>query len=329
MNKKILKGLLVVLLVVFTALFPLFDKNTYHQLILGEVLVNIIVVLGLNFITGLTGQMNLGTAGIMALGAYTAVLLRVKCGMPALLTFPIAIAMGFVIGLALGYPSLRLKGVYLSLTTIGFSEIARLVIANWVDLTSGTNGIKDIPKISLFGLTLSTTRDLVWLYLAIVVLLVITAWRIVNSRWGRVFKAIRDNVEAVEASGVNIADLKIKAFMLATTFGCLGGCMYAYLVGYINPSQFTQDLSANYLLMMMFGGIGSVPGNIIGAATITILPESLRFLQNYYWLIFGIITLLFAIFLPYGFVSLFAKKGPIHSLVKRLTRERGGVNNGE
>ena len=201
----------------------------------------------------------------------------------------------------------------------------RLVISNWVDLTNGTNGIKDIPYINLFGLYLSSTKRIIWFYLIVVVILVLTASRIVNSKWGRVFKAIRDNVEAVEASGVDIADLKIKAFTLATTFGSLGGCMYAYLISYVNPTQFTQDVSANYLMMMMFGGIGNVAGCIIGATSITVLPELLRFLKSYYWLVFGIITLLFAIFLPYGFISLFAKNGPIMNFIRKHRKEKGVV----
>lgn len=327
-RKTIVISALLILLVAAIAAFPLLDGNTYHQLILGETLVNVIIVLGLNFITGLTGQMNLGTAGIMAMGAYTSVLLRMKLGVPSLVTLLAAIACGLIIGLALGYPSLRLKGVYLSLTTIGFSEVIRLLIANLVDLTNGTNGIKDIPALNLFGLKLTSTKMVIWFYLIAVILLTFTAWRIVHSRWGRVFKAVRDNVEAVEASGVNIASVKIQAFTMAAVYGCIGGFLYAFLVGYINPSQFTQDLSANYLLMMMFGGIGSVPGCIIGATAITVLPEALRFLKEYYWLVFGIITLLFAIFLPHGFVSLFQRDGVIARTFRKLSR-KGGTHDGK
>ena len=151
-------------------------------------------------------------------------------------------------------------------------------------------GVQGIPHISLFGYALDTSRKVYYLYLAAVVLLAFTAWRIVHSKWGRVFKAIRDNVEAVEACGIDIAKIKIQAFTLAAVFGCLGGAMYAYLMGYLNPTTFTTDLSANYLIMMMIGGIGSVPGNILGTN---------------YWLYFSIIALLFAIFLPNGLVSLF------------------------
>lgn len=312
MNKtKRLKRIGVILFAVIVFLIPIVDGNTYHHLILCQTLVNLVIVLGLNFITGLTGQMNLGTAGIMALGAYTAALGSTKFGIPVWGGFVLTIIVGLIIGKALGYPSLRLKGVYLSLTTIGFSEVVRLILTNAADFTGGTMGVRDIPWISIFGIELNTPFRAFFLYYAIAAVLTFTAYRVVKSKWGRVFKAIRDNIEAVEASGIDVAKMKILAFTLATVLGCLGGTMYAHLMGYINPTTFTQDLSVNYLAMMMLGGIGSVAGNIIGSVIVTIVPEVLRFMENYYWLTFSAIALLFAIFLPNGIVSLFSKDKPL------------------
>lgn len=297
------------ILIIAAVIIPIVDTNTYHHIVLCQTLVNIVVVTGLNFITGLTGQMNMGTAGIMALGAYSAALCSTKLNLPIIIGFILAILVGLLIGKGLGYPSLRLKGVYLSLTTIGFSEIARLVLTNWVELTGGTMGVQNIPWIRLFGLELNTSFKIYYLYLAIVILITISAYRVIHSKWGRVFKAIRDNVEAVESCGIDIAKIKILAFTIATVLGCFGGAMYAHMMGYINPTTFTQDLSANYLAMMMIGGIGTVGGNILGAAAVTIVPELLRFMENYYWLVFSSIALIFAIFLPNGIVSLFTKQG--------------------
>lgn len=310
MNKSVkITGLIA--LIVALSIIPVVDKNTYHHIVMCQTLVNIVVVSGLNFITGLTGQMNMGTAGIMALGAYSAALCSTKFNLPIFVGFLVSIIMGLVIGKGLGYPSLRLKGVYLSLTTIGFSEITRLILTNWVDLTGGTMGVQNIPWINFFGFKLDSSFKIYYLYLIIAVLVTVAAYRIIHSKWGRVFKAIRDNVEAVEASGVDIAKMKILAFTLATVLGCFGGAMYSHMMGYINPTTFTQDLSANYLAMMMIGGIGTVGGNVLGAAAITILPEVLRFMENYYWLVFSTIALLFAIFLPNGIVSLFSKDKPL------------------
>ena len=314
--RKSLKGAGIRLLLVILVVVPIVDKNTYHHIVLCQTLVNIVVVTGLNFITGLTGQMNMGTAGIMAMGAYSAALCSTKFNFPIIVGFIVAILMGLIVGKGLGYPSLRLKGVYLSLTTIGFSEITRLVLTNWVDLTGGTMGVQNIPWINLFGNKLDTSFKIYYFYLVIAILVTIASYRIIHSKWGRVFKAIKDNVEAVDASGVDIAKMKILAFTLATVLGCFGGAMYAHMMGYINPTTFTQDLSANYLAMMMIGGIGTVGGSVLGAIVITILPEVLRFMENYYWLVFSTIALLFAIFLPNGIVSLFTG----NKLLKRFGR---------
>ena len=289
---KIVKRVLLAVLLAVLIVFPMSYDNAYVHILLSQTLVNIVIVMGLNFITGLTGQMNLGTAGIMALGAYIAALTSTRLGTSPWIGFLLAIVMGVAI--------------------------------NWVELTGGTMGVQGVPHINLFGYVLDTSRKVYYLYLVVVILLAFTAWRIVHSKWGRVFKAIRDNVEAVEACGIDIAKLKIQAFTLATVFGCLGGAMYAYLMGYINPTTFTTDLSANYLIMMMLGGIGSVVGNILGATMITLLPEMLRFLGTNYWLYFSIIALLFAIFLPNGLVSLFTKENRLGMFWMAKKEKTGG-----
>ena len=155
---KLIKRAALCLLLIFLVAFPLSYDNAYVHILLSQTLVNIVIVMGLNFITGLTGQMNLGTAGIMGLGAYTAALFSTRLGVSPWIGFLLAIVMGLAIGWMLGYPSLRLKGVYLSLTTIGFSEIVRLILTNWVELTGGTMGVQGIPHISLFGYALDNSR---------------------------------------------------------------------------------------------------------------------------------------------------------------------------
>lgn len=306
MKKGISWGGIAIVITILLAL-PWIITNTYYQTLFNQTLINLIVVMGLNFITGLTGQMNLGTGGIFALGAYSLALLTTKTGCSAWMGLALAVLVGFLIGRGLGYPSLRVSGVYLSLTTIGFGEIVRLLLTNMTEVTGGALGVQSIPRFSILGFALNTQRRYYYMLLLIAVLLWVTAKRIVSSKWGRAFKSIKDSPDAAEACGINIAQIKILAFTLATVFGCIGGALYASLMGYISPNTFTQDLSINYLVMMMIGGIGSVGGNIIGAIVVTILPEMLRFLKEYYWLIFSVITLLFAIFLPHGLASLYTK----------------------
>ncbi|RKL62641.1 branched-chain amino acid ABC transporter permease [Thermoanaerobacteraceae bacterium SP2] len=289
-------------------------------MLFDQTFINIITLLGLNFITGLTGQMNLGTAGIFAIGAYTSSLLCVKLGISPWLGLIAAIVMGYLIGIGLGWPSLRIKGIYLALTTLGFGEIIRLLIANMSKFTGGTQGVKGIPFYNLFGLTIGNEREFYYFLLIVTIIMVYFSSRIVNSKWGRAFKAIRDNELAVETCGINISDIKIKAFTLASIYGCIGGALFAHLMGYINPVDFNIDLSVKYLMMLMVGGIGSVPGSIIGAIVVTLLPEYLRFLQNYYWLTFSVILLIFSVLLPNGLISLF-------DVVVKSVKMKGGGNN--
>lgn len=307
MSEKNKKLLLTAISIIIAIAAPLILSDNYNRGILIMVLINIIVVLGLNFITGLTGQMNLGTAGIFAVGAYTTGLMTTKLGVSPWLTIAASVVAGLIIGIGLGYPSLRVQGVYLALTTIGFGEIVRILISNF-KFTNGIMGIRDIPAFSIAGFSFSDKLTRYYLYLVIVIILAIIAYRIVNSKWGRMFKAIRDNYEAVQACGVNIANPKILAFTLAAIYGCVAGSLYAVHMEFISPSVFTFDLSTTFIVMMMLGGIGSVPGCILGAVVCTILPEKLRFIGNWYWIVFSIIILLIILFRPNGVISFFNQR---------------------
>ena len=300
---------IIFLLILFAlaAAAPLIVTDSYNRGVFTIILINSITVLGLNFITGLTGQMNLGTAGIMAIGAYTSALLSVKAGVSPWLTLIVSMVMGLVIGLGLGYPSLRVQGVYLALTTIGFSEVVRMLLSNF-QWTNGIRGVNGIPNLNLPGLDGGDPLIRYYIYLALVVIAVTIAFRITNSKYGRLFKAIRDNYEAVQACGVNIATPKIMAFTLAAVYGCIAGSLYALHMGFISPSVYTFDYSTTFVVMMILGGIGSVPGCVLGAIICTILPEKLRFLGNWYWIVFSIIILLMILFRPYGLISLLGGK---------------------
>ncbi len=294
--------------IALAAILPMFISNNYHLNLMIQVLINIIIVVGLNFITGLTGQMNLGTAGIFSMGAYTSSLLATRLGINPWICLIAAVGMGFLIGMGLGYPSLRVSGVYLALTTIGFSEIVRILMTNLTGLTGGALGVTGIPPFSILGHKFQTNKEIYYLYLVIAIILIFNAYRIVNSKWGRAFLAVKDNPDAVEAGGINIASIKILAFTLAAVYATVAGSLYAHYVGFINPSAYNLEYSINYVVMLVIGGIGSVPGNVLGAILVTLVPEFLRFMENYYWLVFSIITLMFVIFMPNGIVSLFKGK---------------------
>ena len=211
--------------------------------------------------------------------------------------------MGFLIGVGLGYPSLRLEGVYLSLTTIAFGEVVRLLVNNMTNFTGGAQGVRNIPPFTIFGYAIASKVQNYYFILAFVVLFAIISYRIMHSKWGRAFIAIRDNIEAVETCGIDTAQIKIIAFTLAAIFGCVAGGLYAHYSTYINASTFTLNLSVSFVVMIMVGGIGNMWGCILGAVIVSMLPEFLRFLGEYYQISYSTIILLCAVFLPSGIIN--------------------------
>ncbi len=298
------KGLLYLALIIFACFIPSIFTNTYYITMFCLALIYMLVTFGLNFITGMTGQMNLGTAGIFCLGAYSTALLTTRVGISPWLGILVAVAIGLLTGVGLGYPSLRLKGVYLSLTTIAFGEIVRQLVNNMTDFTGGAQGVRNIPHLNLFGYVLDTKLKMYYFLLALVVIFGFLSYRIIHSKWGRVFIAVRDNIDAVDACGISSAKIKILAFTLAAVFGTFAGGVYAHYSGYINPTTFTLALSVNFVVMVMVGGSGNLMGCIVGSILVSMLPEFLRFLGNYYQITFYILVLLCTIFVPGGLCNL-------------------------
>lgn len=319
MKKKALYTLIISVAIVIAYVVMFLNSNSYIQSVMNMLLYNIVLVLGLNFITGLTGQMNMATAGMMALGAYSFAISDTTYGVNPWLSLLMVLALGLVIGRALGYPSLRLQGFFLSLTTIGFNEVVRITVNNLTDLTGGATGYKDIKRLPFF-FEFTNKNSYFYLNLIFTIVMIAIAVLIVNSKWGRAYKSIRDNYEAAEATGIDIAKLKIQAFTMAAIYSVVAGVMYAGYSQYLNPTAFATSYSQNYVAMLMVGGIGSVPGNILGATLVTVLPELLRTFQNYYWVMFCSICLLMAIFVPDGLWSLFQKG--IRFVQKKLNRNK-------
>ena len=308
------------LFIAFAAV-PVFIHNNYYITILNQMVINMIVVFGLNFITGLTGQMNLGTAGIYAIGAYTSALLSRNLGISPWLTMMAAIFAGFLLGRGLGYPSLKMKGVYLSLTTLAFSEIVRIFATNLIDITGGTQGLNNIPRFGIGPFMLDSNVKYFYFILLIAVIMCVLSIRIVHSKWGREFRAVKYNPDAIESLGLDIKKIKIRAFTLAAMYGAFGGALYAHFNGYITSLSFTTDLSINYVIILMVGGIGNILGNMIGSIVVTLLPELLRFLGDYYQITYCTLVLISALFLPNGLVSLYGKST---GLMKSKSTSEGG-----
>ena len=247
-----------------------------HILIIAGIY--IILTLSLNLIVGYTGLPALGHAAFSCVGAYVSSLLVLRMGFSPWIGLLIGTCVAVLFGIIIGYPSLRLKGDYLALATFGFGVIVYSVAKNWVSLTRGPMGLPGIPRFSLLGFSF----DMLWSYLIVVVVFVlITIFvlrRVVESPFGRVLRSIREDEIASEALGKNTAKHKLLVFMIGAFFAGIAGSLYAHYITFIDPSSFTVMESITILLMVIFGGMGSIPGSIVGATVLVVFPELLRFL---------------------------------------------------
>lgn len=238
----------------------------------------IILTLSLNLIVGYTGIPALGHMAFAAVGAYTSSLLALNFGVSPWLGLPIGAVFAAAIGLLIGLPSIRLKEDYLALATFGFGVIVYSVFKNWVSLTRGPMGLPGIPKFSLFGFELQPTWAYLLLVIAFVALTAFVINRIVSSPFGRVLMSIREDEVASLSIGKDVDRHKLIVFVVGAFFAGIAGSLYAHYITFIDPSSFTVMESIAVLLMVVFGGMGSIRGSFVGALILVIFPELLRFL---------------------------------------------------
>jgi len=238
----------------------------------------IILTLSLNLVVGYTGLASLGHAAFSCVGAYTSSLVVLNLGLSPWLGLLIGACVASLIGIVIGFPSLRLKGDYLALATFGFGVIVYSIAKNWVSLTRGPMGLPGIPGFSVFGFQLSE----IWSYLILVGLFVLLTFfiirRVVNSPFGRILTGIREDEIATLAMGKDVDRHKVMVFVIGAFFAGIAGSLYAHYITFIDPSSFTVMESITILLMVVFGGMGSISGSFVGAAILVIFPELLRFL---------------------------------------------------
>jgi branched-chain amino acid transport system permease protein len=269
----------LVVLVILGLIFD-FGFNAYIQLMALFVTVNCLMSMSLNLVNGYTGQFSLGHAGFMALGAYFSAYASTRWSfMPenlrVLELFLFVTGGGLLAafaGLLVGLPSLRLKGDYLAIVTLGFGEIIRVALLN-MDSVGGPRGLSGIPSAGPF--IFSFIFASIWLLICF-----FTIWRVMHSSHGRGFLSVREDEIAAEAMGVNTTRMKVKAFVLSSFFAGVAGGMFAFFTNFINPSSFGFLSSVNAVIMVVLGGMGSMTGSIVGAIIVTLLPEILRPLQE-------------------------------------------------
>lgn len=301
--EKYIRSPFAMLLVVFVlACLPVF-LNDYFRDVMTLTCMYAVLALGLNIVVGQAGLLNLGYVAFYAIGAYTYAILSTKFG----LSFWPGMAAGAVsaafFSAILGLPTLRLRGDYFAIVTLGLGEITRIVLNNWDSLTGGPNGISGIGRPVLAGYTLHTTLDFYYLILLIAVITVFSMRRLIDSRIGRAWIAIREDDVAAEAMGINTLKLKMLAFVLGSAWAGLVGVFFAAKMAFVSPESFTFFESVMILCMVVLGGMGSIPGIILGAVLLIALPEVFRDFADYRMLAFGVALVLMMVFRPQGLLG--------------------------
>jgi branched-chain amino acid transport system permease protein len=263
-----------------------------------------LVAIGLNILTGFSGQTSIGHAGFFAIGAYASGLATLRWGIPFWLTIPLGGLLATVLGGLIALPALRLKNLYLAIATLGFGVVTQKVIFQWRSLTGGGAGLH-VPAPTLFGLSVDDGGRMAWVVLAALVAGTWSAARLSNSRTGRALKMLRESETTAACLGIRIARYKVVAFALSAFYTAVAGGLYAFVVRYINPESFDFNMSVMFLAMIVIGGMGSVRGAILGALFYVAVPEAVRGFKDAPGLIFGLSLMLVVVLLPGGLTSLF------------------------
>ncbi len=292
--------------------FPfLVGGDTYWLQVINFAMMNAMMALGLNLMTGRAGLICLGYAAFEAIGAYTVGILTLKMGISFWVAFPLGGLFAFFVGILLGLPALRVKGHYLALVTIAFGLIVQEIALNAESITGGTNGLIDIPSPTLFSYDFSTPLDLgfismsylanfYYLILGVLVISVLAIYCLSNSFFGLSLNAMRDDQLAAQCYGMNLTRYKLYAFAIGAIFGGLAGGIYAGMINFIAPENFGYGLSIIIISMIILGGLDSIPGAIAGALFLTVFPEKFRAFEDYRILFYGLIIVFCLLFMRDG-----------------------------
>jgi len=298
---KLSKNILKLIGAVVLLLLPLLVTNSYFIHIFISIGLYIILSLSLNLVTGFTGQLALGHAAFYGIGAYTSALLLLRFNVSYWLALVLSAVITGIFGFLLGLPALRLKGDYLGIVTLGFGEIVRLVFVNWYSLTRGPLGLPGIPAPKIGPYIFDSRIPFYYLIFGLAAFTVFFMHRLVNSGVGMAMITVKEDEIAAESIGIYPIKYKLLAFSLGAAFAGIAGSFYASYISFISPDTFLYMDSVTILAMVVLGGLGSIPGSIIGATVLVIVPELLRFMTNYRMLLYGALMVFMMIYRPQGF----------------------------
>lgn len=289
--------------------------DEYNGQLLTLAGIYVIISLSLNLVTGFTGQLVLGMAGFMCVGAYTTAISIMTFNLPIFVALILGGLMTAIFGIIIGFPTLRLRGDYLAVTTLGFGEIIRVIMINLEGLTGGAAGLKAIPSFSDTGdFILDEVIRFSWVYGFVIITIVVIS-NLIKSSPGRAIISIREDEIASNSMGINVAYYKILSFTVAAFLAGIGGGLYAIFFGYLNPAMFGFMNSVNFVVIVVLGGLGSITGTIIAAVSFTFIQEWLRVFEDFRLVIFGLALIGIMLFWPSGLMSM--KEFSIVTFVKK------------
>jgi len=303
-------GVVLVCLPFVTSAYVMYVANLIGFAIIGAV--------GLNLLTGFTGQISLGHAAFVGVGGYATAIIITRLGLPFWIALPLAGLVAAAVGMVIGIPSLRVKGLYLCIATLAAQFIFEYVFVHWESMTHGIRGI-NVPPPRIGSFVFDTEKSFYYITLVLVVLAVGFARNLIRTKWGRAFVAIRDRDLAAEIMGINLFRYKLAAFALSSFFAGIAGGLWVSFIKVVTPEHFPFSLSIQYLAMIIVGGLGSVLGSIFGAIFMTLVPELLNILTGvakYFFpgmdqlfipmkeVIFGVMIVSFLIFEPHGLAEI-------------------------
>jgi branched-chain amino acid transport system permease protein len=299
------RNIATAILLAAAVIYP-FVTSMYQTNIMISALMFVVLALGLNIIIGLGGMLMLGYIAFYAVGAYSYALLNLHFGLNFWLAIPVGAALGGLAGVLVAIPTMHLRGDYLAIVTLGFGEIVRIVLENWNEFSQGPSGIANIPRPGFFGIDMGLSVVTVYIYfivLALVLFTILVVYRLEHSRIGRQWEAMKEDAVASQAMGVNVARSKLSAIALGAVWAGMMGVVFAARTTFINPASFTVWESIIVLSAVVLGGMGSIPGAILGALIIILVPEYLRAFADYRLMLFGAVLVTMMVFRPGGIIQ--------------------------
>jgi branched-chain amino acid transport system permease protein len=281
-------------------LIPIFIESKYYFIVLNVIGLNAIVVVGLNLLIGFAGQISLGHAAFYGLGSYFSGILTVNYGFPLWPAMIIGMLATGAVAYLVGYPSLKLKGHYLVMATLGFSIIVYILMGELEHFTGGHDGLIGIPPLSIGNIEFDNDLKNFYLIWTFVFFSMFVARNLLNSRVGRALRAIHGSEVAANSLGVNTANYKVKVFVLSAMFASISGSLYAHYITFISPSSYDFYYSIQVVSMVIVGGMGSLWGSLFGAALLTSISEAFHIARQYHVIAYGVFLSLVLIFLPDG-----------------------------